>query len=193
MIKRSRRDLSHLFLLHHAELKATLKQKKVNSLNINVIFFSINSPLSILLPCNQAKFKAEKGSWVYLALLYACYIWISQPYCFLQFKQHLSVASLWCLFLGHAGFFMHHELGFQNHFFSSTLQTRSVFRVTGLHSSFPLGVPLSVLLFFITRNERTLKLFNIFKSLHPFVSFYKRNAFLGILLQTPNFFSFFFF
>lgn len=191
MIARSRRDLSHLFLLHHAELKAILKNKNVNSLNINVIYFSTNSPLPTLLPCDQAKFKAEKGSWVYLVLLYTCYIWISQSYCFLQFKQHLSVTSLWCLFLGHAGFFMHRELGFQNHFFSSTLQTRSVFRVAGLHSSFPLGVPLSVLLFFIVRNERTLKLFNIFKSLHPFVSSYKRNAFLGILLQTPNIFFFF--
>lgn len=136
-------------------------------------------------------FKVEKGSWVYLVLLYACYIWISQPYCVLQFKQHLSVISLWCLFLGHAGFFMHRELGFQNHSFSSSQQTKSVFCVTGLHSSFPLGMPLSVLLFFITRNERILKLFNIFKSLHPFVSRYKRKAFLGILIQTPNFVSFF--
>lgn len=88
---------------------------------------------------------------------------------------------------------MHRELGFHNHFFSSSLQTKSVFCVTGLHSSFPLGVPLSVLFFFITRNERTLKLFNIFKSLHPFVSQYKRNAFLGILMQTPIFFVFLFF
>ena len=147
--------------------------------------------LILLLPYDQAMFKAEKCSWVYLVLLYACYIWISQPYCVLQFKQHLSVISLWCLFLGHAGFFMHRELGFHNHFFSSSLQTKSVFCVTGLHS-FPLGMPLSVLFFFVTRNERTLKLSNIFKSLHPFVSCYRRNAFLGILIQTPNFFSFFF-
>lgn len=69
------------------------------------------------LPHDQALFKAEGSSWVYLVLFYAYYTWMSQPYCVLQFKQHLSVIALWCLFLGHAGFFVHRELGFHNHFF----------------------------------------------------------------------------
>lgn len=82
---------------------------------------------------------------------------------------------------------MHHDSGFHNHFFSSSLQTKSVFCVTGLHSSIPLGMPLSVLFFFVIRKERTLKLFNIFKSLHPFVSCYKSNVSLGIPIQAPSF------
>jgi len=62
---------------------------------------------------------------------------------------------------------MHRELGFHNHFFSSGLQTKPVFSVTGLHSSFPSGMSLLVLFFFITRNERILKIFNIFKIITP--------------------------
>lgn len=113
----------------------------------------------------------------------------SPSYCVLQFKQHLSVISLWCLFLGHAGFFMHHELGFHNHFCSSSLQTKicllcywsSLFLSSWHATVCSFG-------FFVIRNERTLKLFNIFKSLHLSVSWYKRNVFLGILMQTPTIF-----